>query len=231
MLPNDPNLAQLRLIAEALGDLRHQLVFVGGSIAGLLMTDPLADAVRATMDVDAVVEAGRVAFFRLEDEIAARGFMRDSSSEVICRWKYRDSGVLFDLMPVEASVLGFTNRWYQYAMQTATPVDLGNGITIRLASAVAFVATKLDAFIDRGQRDFMTSHDLEDVLGVVDGRAELADELALAPVPLRQAVAATFAELLSNPDFKNVLPGLLSDDSRTELILDRLTNMSAHTAP
>lgn len=42
MLPNDPNLAQLRLIAEALGDLRHQLVFVGGSIAGLLMTDPLA---------------------------------------------------------------------------------------------------------------------------------------------------------------------------------------------
>lgn len=74
--------------------------------------------------------------------------MRDSSSEVICRWKYRDSGVLFDLMPVEASVLGFTNRWYQYAMQTATPVDLGNGITIRLASAVAFVATKLDAFID-----------------------------------------------------------------------------------
>ena len=157
--------------------------------------------------------------------------MRDSSSEVICRWKYRDSGVLFDLMPVEVSVLGFTNRWYQYAMQTATPVDLGNGITIRLASAVAFVATKLDAFIDRGQRDFMTSHDLEDVLGVVDGRAELADELALAPAPLRQAVAATFAELLSNPDFKNVLPGLLSDDSRTELILDRLTNMSAHTAP
>ena len=57
---------------RALGDLRHQLVFVGGSIAGLLMTDPLADAVRATMDVDAVVEAGRVAFFRLEDEIAAR---------------------------------------------------------------------------------------------------------------------------------------------------------------
>jgi hypothetical protein len=43
---NDPNLPQLRRIAEALGDLREQLVFVGGSVAGLMLTDPLAEGVR-----------------------------------------------------------------------------------------------------------------------------------------------------------------------------------------
>jgi hypothetical protein len=51
MSPNDPNLPQLRRIAGALGELREQLVFVGGSVAGLLLTDPLAEGVRATTDV------------------------------------------------------------------------------------------------------------------------------------------------------------------------------------
>lgn len=110
MRANDPNLPHLRRIAEALGDLREQLVFVGGSVAGLLLTDPLAEGVRATLDVDAVVDAGRAAFYRLEETVAARGFVRDSSSDVICRWVHRESGVVFDLMPVDAEVLGFTNR-------------------------------------------------------------------------------------------------------------------------
>lgn len=80
MRANDPNLPHLRRIAEALGDLREQLVFVGGSIAGLLLTDPLAEGVRATLDVDAVVDAGRAAFYRLEEAVAACGFVRDSNS-------------------------------------------------------------------------------------------------------------------------------------------------------
>ena len=57
MRRNDPNLAQLRAIAEALGDLCEQVVFVGGATAGLLLTDPLAESVRPTVDVDAIVEA------------------------------------------------------------------------------------------------------------------------------------------------------------------------------
>jgi hypothetical protein len=52
MRADDPNLPHLRRIAEALGELREQVVFVGGAVAGLLVTDPLADSVRATRDVD-----------------------------------------------------------------------------------------------------------------------------------------------------------------------------------
>ena len=226
MRANDPNLPHLRCIAEALGDLREQLVFVGGSVAGLLLTDPLAEGVRATLDVDAVVDAGRAAFYRLEETVAARGFVRDSSSDVICRWVHRESGVVFDLMPVDAEVLGFSNRWYPYAVQTAEPVELAEGVTIRLVTAVAFVATKLEAFVSRGRGDFVSSHDLEDVLNVVDGREQLVSELAAAPTPLREAVAAVFAGLLAHPDFANVLPGLIAEPERAELIQARLESMS-----
>lgn len=226
MRAGDPNLTYLRRIAEALGELREQVVFVGGAVAGLLVTDPLADAVRATRDVDAVVDADRALFHRIEEALAKRGFARDISSDVICRWVHKDSGVLFDLMPVQPEVLGFSNRWYPYAMESAVSVDLGAGLTIRRVSAAAFVATKLEAFAGRGNGDFMSSHDLEDVLNIVDGREELADEMGAAPTQLRQAVAAAIAQLLKNPDFVNVLPGLIAEPERATLVLDRLKAMS-----
>ena len=227
MRSDDPNLPQLRQIALALGDLREQLVFLGGAVAGLLVTDPLADNVRATRDVDAVVHADRALFHRIEQQVAQRGFVQDASSDVICRWVHKASGLVFDLMPVQPEVLGFSNRWYPYAVQTAQPVQLGDGVTIRLVSAVAFVATKLEAFASRGGGDFLTSHDLEDVLNIVDGREELVDEMAHAPAELRQAVAAIFTRLLASRDFANVLPGLIAEPERAGLVLDRLRNFTA----
>ena len=226
MRADDPNLPYLRLVATALGDLREQLVFVGGAVAGLLVTDPLAEAVRATRDVDAVVEAGLLQFQAIEAEVAARGFVRDIDSGVVCRWIHRESRVLFDLMPVQPDVLGFSNRWYAYAVDTAGRVDLGQGVTIRMASAVAFVATKLEAFADRGVGDILASHDLEDVLNIVDGREELTRELALALPQLRDAVAAAFAGLLAHPDFANGLPGLIAEPERAGIVRKRLEGMS-----
>jgi len=225
MRANDPNLPDLRRVAEALGDLREHMVFVGGAVAGLLVTDPLADSVRATRDVDAVVNADRAQFRRIEQQVEQRGFVHDVSSDVICRWVHKATGVLFDLMPTHPEVLGFSNRWYPYAVQSAKPVDLGDGTTIRLVSAVAFVATKLEAFASRGGGDFLSSHDLEDVLNIVDGREELGEEMAGAPADLQRAVAAAFERLLADPDFANALPGLIAEPERAGLVRDRLRKL------
>lgn len=222
MRADDPNLPDLRVIAQSLGDLCEQVVFLGGAVAGLLVTDPLADPVRATRDVDAVVNADRAHFYAIEEQLATRGFARDVHSDVICRWVHKSSGVLFDLMPVAPEVLGFSNFWYPYAVQSALPVYLGEGITIRLVSAVAFVATKLEAFASRGGGDLLGSHDLEDVLNIVDGRAELLAEFAVAPTALQQAVGAVFGGLLANPDFTNVLRGMLADPERAGWVLGQL---------
>ncbi len=156
----------------------------------------------------------------------ACGFARDSSSEVICRWVHKASGVLFDLMPVQPEVLGFSNRWYPYAVESAVRVDLGSGMAIRVVSAVAFVATKLEAFASRGGGDFMSSHDLEDVLNIVDGREELVDEMATAPLELKRAVATAFVQLRKHPDFANVLPGLIAEPERAGLVMERLRALS-----
>ncbi len=228
----DPNLPHLLAIAEALGDLREQVVFVGGSTAGLLLTDPVAEGVRPTLDVDAVVEArDLIHFYRIEDQLEQSGFVRDADSGVICRWKHQPSGVLFDLMPVDDVILGFSNRWYGEAVASAQPLQLADGVIIRVVSAPAFVATKLEAFLNRGKGDFLASHDLEDVLNVVDGRDELADELQLASGALQAFVSDTFAGLLAKPDFINCLPGIVADADRAGVVRGRLKQMAMQRTP
>ena len=63
------------------------------------------------------------------------------------------------------------------------------------------------------------------MLNIVDGREELVQELRAAPADLRQAVAAAFATLLANRDFANVLPGLITEPERAELVMERLQAM------
>lgn len=227
MRADDPNLPNLRAIAAAIGVLSDRVVFVGGATAGLLVTDPAAEIVRATKDVDAIVEAGLGEFHRIAEQIVARGFVHDVESGVVCRWIHRESGLAFDLMPIDPRVLGFSNRWYRYAVESAERVDLGEGMTIRCVTAPAFVATKLDAFADRGHGDILASHDLEDVLNIVDGRDELIAELRAAPSAVVEAVRAAIGEVLANPDFSNALPGLIADSNRSDIVIQRLRALAA----
>ena len=108
------------------------------------------------------------------------------------------------------------------AARTADCVRLNDRIQIRRISAPAFIATKLEAFLDRGCGDFLSSHDLEDVLTVVDGRPSTVDELRRATPELQQFVRKTVGSLLSDARFENYLPGLLADHSRTNSVLKRL---------
>jgi hypothetical protein len=130
---NDPNREYLLIVADAIGDLCNEIVFVGGSVAGLLVTDPVADGIRATKDVDAVVEATTLSqYYQVEKRLSVSGFKRDADSEVICRWRHTGTGVLFDLMPTDPAVLGFSNRWYPEAMTTATRVRLNDTCWLRV---------------------------------------------------------------------------------------------------
>ena len=55
MNPNDPNVSLLERAAAQLGEaLLEQLVFVGGAVAGVLITDPAMPEIRPTHDVDVI---------------------------------------------------------------------------------------------------------------------------------------------------------------------------------
>ena len=55
MNPNDANVSLLERAAEQLGAaLLEQLVFVGGALVGVLITDPAMPEIRPTQDVDVI---------------------------------------------------------------------------------------------------------------------------------------------------------------------------------
>lgn len=189
MAARDPNVAKLQLVAHALGPLRERVVFVGGCAVGLLVTDEAAAPVRATLDVDLVVSVSALsAYHGIEKELSRLGFKRDVAAEApICRWRYR--GLEVDVMPTDPGILGFANRWYPLAVSSATFLKLPGGEEIRLIAAPVFVATKFEAYADRGANDLLASHDLEDIVNVVDGRPSLIKEIAASPNELREYLA------------------------------------------
>ena len=219
---DDPNLFILLPIAQALGDLCESLVFVGGCATGLLLTAQRAQAIRPTKDVDVVVRAVTIAdYHAMERAIEARGFRHDLSDDApICRWVL--DGALLDLMPSEPGILGFHNRWYPAVVQTASQVELPNGRVIRLIAAPLFLATKFEAFHGRGRSDYLASHDLEDLVSVIDGRSELIDEIGAADAELRRYLAEAMNRLLSERDFLDALPGQLPGDAASQARLPEL---------
>lgn len=226
-LPN-PNLAQLIAATERLRPLLDQIAFVGGCVTGLLLTDPAAAPVRPTFDVDAIVEIGSYAeFILLEARLRDLGF-RESHAEgsPICRWLSGD--LILDLMPTDSSILGFSSIWYRPAFENSQRIQLGEN-EIRLITAPYFLATKLEAFHGRGRADFRLSHDLEDIVTVVDGRVELVSEVRAAPADLQKYLTREFGALLSNRDFLDALPGHLLPDSASQqrigLVMKRMQQL------
>lgn len=223
MNANDPNVALLEVVAERLGDeLREQVVFVGGAVAGLLITDPAMPEIRSTEDVDLVCRALVLAdYHRVEKMLRARGFVQDLRLEApICRW--RTGPVAVDVMPTLDTILGFSNRWYPLALASGQFVALPSGRTIRLITAPVFLATKLEAFAGRGQGDFLFSHDLGDLLAVVDGRESLFEECRVSPQELRDYLGQRFGALLATPSFVEALAGHLPGDAASQERLPEL---------
>src|SRR5258706_11034328 len=84
----DSNREQLITAAQLLRPLLGELVFVGGSVTGLLITDEAAGNPRTTFDVDAIAEITSYAeYAAFGDRLRALGFAEDTSEGApLCRW-------------------------------------------------------------------------------------------------------------------------------------------------
>jgi hypothetical protein len=226
----NPNVAILEAAVARLGTLTDDMVFLGGCATGLLLSDPAAPPIRVTRDVDAIVELASLAdYHRLSDQLRIYGFAEDTSEGApICRWTCE--GILLDVMPTDETVLGFGNRWYRPALEQAVVAELPSGARIKRVTAPYFLATKLAAFDGRGQGDYMMSHDMEDLIAVLDGRPETLDEVQGSDGRLRAHLAERFSALLDDPAFLAALPGHLPGDTasqaRLPLIIKRIKSIS-----
>jgi hypothetical protein len=227
-MPNS-NIESLKHVATQLGPLLSEVVFVGGCTTGLFITDKAAAEVRATFDVDVIAEIASYAeYATFSERLRDQGFQEDiSGGAPLCRWLIDE--MILDVMPTEQKVLGFTNRWYREAMDSSQEVELDRGLRIRTVTAPYFIATKLEAFRGRGRGDFGASHDLEDILTVIDGREEIIQEISAAK-KVQSYIADELRNILKAPAFLDSLPGHLLPDAtsqgRAPLLLKRIKEIA-----
>ncbi len=220
------NLESLTLVAYRLDDLCDQVTFVGGSVTGLLITDKAAPDVRFTVDVDCIIDViSQPGYYSLAEKLREKGFKEMSTgNHPICRWNC--DGILIDIMPTDKSVLGFSNKWYKDALASATHTKINDSISINVISAPYFLATKIEAFKDRGKQDFLLSHDIEDIISLIDGRPEIIDDISTSHNNLKQYLSLEFSEFIDNSQFIDALPGHLNYtqeyEDRKKVVLHRI---------
>ena len=222
-------LEMLEIVAEALDDdLCQQMVFVGGCSTAVLITDEITlQEVRATDDVDLIIGlTGTARWMQLQETLSERGFTVSGEDEVICRMRL--GALKVDFMPDDPNILGFSNRWYREGIDTSVKYALPSGRMIRHLVPPLFLATKLEAYRGRGNNDPLGSHDLEDILNVIDGRPALMDEARAASNEVRSYLSEQFRALQQHSDFESLVFGnIRGPEGRVEIVHDRVRRLAA----
>ena len=223
-MTHDPNIDQVELAAELLGPLMDELCLVGGCATGLLLTDPGSAPIRPTVDVDVVLDVVQYAkYAEFDKRLRERGFSPSvEEGDPLCRW--RKKTLVLDVMPV-GDFMGFRNEWYASAVESRVPFPLPSGRIVSHVDAPHFIGTKLAAFASRGENDAACSHDIEDIVLVVDGRPEAIEEVASANADLRAFIARGMAEVLGNSLFMEAMEGYFEPAiaaDRAAIVLSRM---------
>ena len=226
----NPNLEIMLLTVEQLDELADEMVFLGGCATGLLITDPAAPPIRITRDVDAIVQvASRIEYSKLSKKLREKGFKEDKSEDApICRWVTEN--IILDIMPTDPKILGFGNQWYQPAMENSVKIKLPKDKAIQMVSAPYFLITKLEAFDGRGNGDYLLSHDIEDLIAVLDGRSSIIDEIKQSDPKLVKTLSERFSSLFQDRQFVDSVSGHIPSDeinqARTSLILKTIEKIT-----
>lgn len=193
--------SRIRVVARALGDDLPKVFVVGGAAVCLYPGPPDP---RMTNDVDLVAKTTLPQYQRLVARLKKAGFKecRDEGAPA-CRYEFVSKGerILVDVMSVGAGALGFTSRWYADAFEHTQSVAIGAGLKVRVISPLFFAATKLEAFRNRGHGDYLASHDLEDLILVLDAIPTLLPEIAEGESEVSRALRAGLAELVRHDAF------------------------------
>ena len=162
----------LEMVAKGLGKFKEEVVFVGGTTTAFYVDDPAAPEARPTNDVDCIVEIASTGdYYKIEKDLRTLGFKNSMEPRSpLCRWNYK--GVIVDVMPTNGDILGFSNQWYPDGIKNKIQVTLPSGSQVYILTLPYFLATKMEAYQDRGKNDPRLSRDIEDVLAVIDGNME-----------------------------------------------------------
>jgi hypothetical protein len=219
-MPSD-NIIMLQTVANGLGELKEELVFVGGAVAELYADDPAASDIRPTQDVDCVIElSSRLEHARLEENLRTKRFTHDTSKRApICRWIYQ--GIKVDIMPTDVSILGFRNLWYHGGVENKISKKLPDGMEIYVFPPEYYLASKFEAHHDRGGNDLRQSNDFEDIIYILDNCTNILENIRNADEDINNYLKAECESLLGNDGLSEGIDSALpygSDSDRVEII-------------
>ena len=219
----------LLTVARALLRIREtRFVFAGASVLPLLIDDPGAPPPRSTVDVNAVVDV--LAYHGWEQlrtrlEACNLRVRADASSGKGRMCLFHLDGIEVDIMPVKIPALGCPSRMLEVAFDFAEPREV-EGTTILIVAAPGMVAAKLEAFAERGQREFPASDDLEDIVALFDGRRAIEDEVMNADYETRLYISRGIRRLLDDRGVRDVVIDIVRDGAREKRIVELMTRVS-----
>ncbi|HET8855631.1 MAG TPA: hypothetical protein VFM60_06885 [Salinimicrobium sp.] len=88
------NIATVEEVAEALEEIKDQVVFLGGAIVSLYTDDPASDEIRPTKDIDLTLEILNLGHWEnVQERLAELKFYPDPFGQSICSYKYNNINV------------------------------------------------------------------------------------------------------------------------------------------
>lgn len=208
--------------ATLLKDLNEHVVYVGGRIVGLLITDLIEDDVRSTYDIDVVFDLGAtdiVAHYSLQKKLESLGFKPEGN--INCRYMLDD--FVIDVMYTDGTLQGINSNWYQAGFDNAIHIQIKDK-TIKILNPVYFIATKLEAFTDRAykENDYWDCKDLEDIINVINGRPQLLIELMDSPKDVVQFISGYFKKLVEDPKWLDAIKSIARHERARNIVLSTI---------
>lgn len=221
------NIATVAEIATALLELKDKMVFIGGAIVSVYTDDPSADEIRPTADIDLTINLLNYAdWTQMQERLAELGFSPDPSAHSICSYLY--NGIAVDIMPSEDSAIGPANKWYKVGFENLWTTEVEEH-EIHILSAPCFLATKFEAFNDRGG-DYRTSHDFEDIIYVLDNRTTIVAEINDDHPKIKQFIIDELIKIRKSNNFTEIVschihPLIIED--RVPILIEKIENIIA----
>lgn len=213
-------------VALALGDLNDQVVYVGGAVVSIYIDDPAAEDIRPTKDIDLTFQiATYTKLEQIRESLNERGFYQSAEDEVICRFRYEDLKI--DVMSTESVGWAPSNPWFKKGFSKAITVNL-DGIIIKVLPLPYFLATKMEAFFNRGIKDVYASHDLEDIVYLFNYTSDIDAQVLASNKELLEYLSEKLLGITGNRNILTAIRGSLyyeQADERMEIIKGRFLNI------
>ena len=223
MFKNQPvNIKLVEKVALALEEINDEVIYIGGAIVSLYVTDQGAEQARPTEDIDICVQISTYAQMdQLREKLARKKIYPAPTETIMYRYSFEE--ILIDFIPFEDTPLGPTNKWLKPGFQKAYPINIGK-VEIKILPVSIFLATKWEAYKNRGG-DPRMSHDFEDIIYIINNNVNLVDDIVQTNKKVQDFLKEMSNEILSNSSLNEIIECHINPyiaTERRELVIQKL---------